>query len=128
MMKAERVQIFNTFLQHEGYNPRLDNDNDIVFKYEGKVYLIIFDEDDDLFFRIIFPNFWAIESQAEKALAEKAALSATANTKVAKVFPVNDNMWATIELFYAPAEDARAVFHRSMSALQAAVRKFISEM
>ena len=54
-----------------------------------------------MFFRLVFPNFWEIESDGERAQALGAAQEATADTKVAKVFLVKDNVWASVELFVA---------------------------
>jgi len=126
--KAERVRIFQEFLRKEGYVPEIDSDGDIVFKREGRTYLIFLSDKDDEFFRIAFPGFWKIESEEERARVERAALRATANTKVAKVFPVGENTWATIELFCESIEAAKPVFARSMNALQHAVSEFVKEM
>lgn len=128
MSKAERVRVFSDFLRGEGYAPTTDSDGDIVYKCEGRVYLVILDEGDNEFFRIVYPGFWSIESPEERIRVERAALKACADTKVAKVFPIRDNTWATIEIFCANIEQAKAVFRRSMSALQTAVATFVEEM
>ncbi|MGQ9494262.1 MAG: hypothetical protein ACUVR2_10960 [Anaerolineae bacterium] len=128
MSKAERVQTFHNFLHDEGYVPSLDEEGDIRFKCEGRTYLVILDERDEEFFQLAFPNFWPIESEEERAKVENAALTATAQTKVAKVFPVRDNVWATIELFCSSIDHAKTVFHRSLGALQSAVVTFADEM
>lgn len=128
MNKAQRIQVYLDFLKKEGYVPQLDRDGDIVFKIEGRTYLIILDENDEVFFRLVFPNFWSIESEAERLKVERASVIATANTKVAKVFPVGNNTWATIELFAPSPESVLPVLMRSMSALMTAVNKFVEEM
>ena len=95
----EYSPLANVYLEHlkdEGYRPALDDDGDIYFKKEGKTYLIILDEDDPTFFRLVFPNFWEIESDEERERVVHAASAATAATKVTKVFPVEDNVWASI--------------------------------
>jgi hypothetical protein len=128
MSKADRVRVFSDFLKEEGYSPKTDDDGGIVFKAEGKSYLIILDDKDEEFFRIVFPGFWSIESPDERLKVEQAALKATAGTKVAKVFPVQDNTWASIELFSSSLDNAKSVFSRSVAALQAAVGTFAEEM
>lgn len=128
MNKSARAKAYSDFLRSEGYIPELDKDGDIVFKSEGKTYLIIFDDSDELFFRLVFPNFWRIESPREREQVEAAALAATAGTKVAKVFPINDNVWATIELFGTSPEVIKPVFSRCLSALRSAVNTFVNEM
>ncbi len=128
MSKTGRVQRFQEFLREEGYPSTVDAEGDIVFKCEGHTYLILLEENDEQFFRIVFPNFWRIESQEERQQVERAALHATAETKVAKVYPLGDNTWATIELFCPTPEEAKAVFERCLSALRAAVALFVEKM
>lgn len=128
MSKAERTTIMQEFLQNEGYVPKLDSDGDITFKYEGGNYIIIFDDDDPEFFRLIYPAFWSIDSPEERVQVEGAALRATSQTKVAKVYLVGENTWAAIELFCPSAEAAVAVFPRSIRALRAAVNTFVADM
>lgn len=53
MSKVDRVRVFSEFLREEGYSPKTDDDGDILFKAEGKSYLIIFDDEDEQFFRIV---------------------------------------------------------------------------
>ena len=92
------------------------------------VGLIMFDNDDDNFFCLIYPGFWPIESDDERKRIEKAALSATAKTKVAKVFPVEDSVWASIETFATTPDAVTPLFQRMISALRAAVKTFVEEM
>jgi len=128
MSKQDRARMYHDFLSEEGYAPKIDKEGDVMFKYEGGVYLIIMDEKDEEFFRLVYPGFWPIESEAEREKAQLAALAATAETKVAKVFLVGDNTWATIEMFCAPPEVFKTVFRRSLRALRAAVHAFRVEM
>ncbi len=128
MDKKQRAKMYHDFLQKEGYSPTIDSDGDVIFKSEGRTYAILIDERDEDFFRIVFPNFWPIENSQERQKVEQAALQATAETKVAKVFPVRENVWASIEMFCSPPEVFKAVFARSMSALRAAVGTFAEKM
>lgn len=117
-------EIIIEYLREEGYVPKLDEDGDIVFKCEGRTYYVILDGNDEQFFRLVFPNFWSIGDEDERARVMSAAQAATAKTKVAKIFPVKDDTWASVELFLPSAEAFNAVFSRSMSALRAAVQTF----
>jgi len=128
MNKAERVRAFSDYLKKEGFVPTIDQEGDIQFKVEGRIYFVVFDEDDEEFFRILFPGFWKIESEEERLRVEAAALKATIKTKVAKVYPVQDNTWASVELFCGTPEHAQDVFIRSLGALQAAVHIFAEAM
>jgi len=88
----------------------------------------VVDEKDEQFFRLVFPNFWSIDSDKERVKVVAASSHATAATKVAKIFPVDNNTWGTIELFVASPDHFKGVFARSMGALQAAVQTFIGQM
>jgi hypothetical protein len=115
-------------LNAEGYVPTFDRDGDVVFKCEGASYIIFVDEEDDEFFRLVIPNIWSIKSEDDRAQVERAAVHATAKTKVAKVFTVGDDAWASIEMFCSPPTVFRAVFPRSLRALQAGVKNFLEAM
>lgn len=123
-----RARMYFDHLKGEGYSPEMDEDGDVRFKKEGKLYVILVSEKDDEYFNLVYPNFWSIENNEERAKVEKAAIQATSNTKVAKVYPMNDNTWATVELFCVPPEVFKPVFERSIRALQAAVATFVKIM
>ncbi|MCX8141017.1 MAG: hypothetical protein WHU94_15075 [Thermogemmata sp.] len=128
MTKQERVGMYMRYLVEEGYMPRVDQDGDIIFKFEGGTYLIIIDDSDDEYFRLVFPNFWSIDSEEERMQVYIAATHATAETKVTKVYPVRDNVWASIEMFCSPPEVFKSVFRRSLGALRAGVNNFREKM
>ena len=126
--KQERAEMYRSFLAEEGYSPQIDKDGDVTFKYEGGGYCIIVSEQDEEFFQLIYPNFWSIDSEAEREKVAKAALQATAKTKVAKVYPVRDNTWASIEMFCSPPDVFKAVFQRSLSAIRSSLANFKEAM
>ncbi|MBK8980104.1 MAG: hypothetical protein IPM29_29745 [Planctomycetes bacterium] len=128
MNKQQRAEMYSQFLREEGYAPKLDDDGDVTFKYEGGFYLILIDAEDEEFFRLVYPGFWAISDDAERARVERAALLASAQTKVVKIFPVRDDTWAAIEMFCSPPDVFKSVFRRSIGALRAGVQNFIKHM
>lgn len=128
MSKQERAEMYRSFLAEEGYAPKIDNDGDVLFKFEGGTYFIAVSEKDEVFFRIVFPNFWPIESEQERVRALLAAASATAETKVAKVFLVRDDTYASIEMFCSPPDTFKPVFRRCLNALRASVEHFREKM
>lgn len=128
MNKAERARMYEDYLQNEGYNPHVDSDGDVQFKKEGRTYFIGIDERDDVFFRVVFPNFWPIESEDERARVLVACDYSNALSKVAKVYIVRDNVWASIELFFGNPDQFKAIFERSMRALQNGVANFVQKM
>lgn len=130
MNALEKAQVYSKFLTEEGFRPNIDSDGDVIFKAEGGTYYIDIDAKDDIYFRIVFPNFWKVENNEELMRVIIAANHATMLTKVAKVYVNSDgkNTSASIEIFLSRAEDFKAVFTRSMSALKASVQNFLDKM
>jgi hypothetical protein len=128
MTKLERADLYRDYLAREGFHPSSDGDGDIVFKAEGKTYIIILDEDDEAFFRLVCPNFWSIDDERERAHVLQASAHATLRTKVAKVFPIADDTWAAVEMFTSPPASVLPVLSRSIMALQVAMQHFRSKM
>ena len=93
------TQLYFDFLQTEGYVPTVNEQNDVVFKQEGKTFVISVDEDDDQFLRVIFPNFWSVETAEELVRALAMANAINARFKVGKIVVVNNQVWAVAEMF-----------------------------
>jgi|CXWL01.1.fsa_nt_gi hypothetical protein len=115
-------------LSKRGYNPQIDENNDLIFRHEGWVYIVQVYEDDPLSFRIMLPNFWLIESEAERKSANHTAQDVTYRVKVAKVFLVKDQVWISVELFLSSEEGFITVLDRCMSTLSGAANLFGSIM
>lgn len=124
------AKLYVDYLTKEGYRPTVDSDGDVVFMHEGGTYYIDIDTGDPQYFRLVFPNFWEIESADELARVMVAANYATMRTKAAKIYVRSDgqNTVASIEMFFANPEQFRDVFHRAMSALQASLINFREKM
>jgi hypothetical protein len=117
------------FLAEEGFRPRINENGDVAFKYEGGSYVIRIDENDEMYFCLVFPNFWRIESVEELSRVKEIALAVTAEYKVLKIIPVVDfNTSATVQLFCSPPETFKEVFYRCLRAICAAVKEFSAKM
>lgn len=123
-----KTEMYLQFLKEEGYVPRTDDDGDIIFKVEGGSYLLFAAEDDQEFFRLAFPFFWEIESEEERQRALVAASRVTADMKLAKVYLVEDNVWASVEMLIDPIENFKPVFRRSLDILRHSVHEFGTAM
>jgi len=130
MNKQQKTEMYLAYLRRRGYNPELDEDGDINFKKEGGIYLIFPDDTDDEYFSIVYPNFWKVESDAERTRALTACNLAIRVSKVVKVFLRQDskNIWAAVEVFVVKPENFEEVFDRLMSALRNGVTTFADEM
>lgn len=128
MNKAERAQMYLSYLRDEGYAPQIDQDGDVLFKFEGGKYYILVDEKDEFYFGVVYPGFWPIQSEGERDRVIKAAMEATSSTKVAKVFPVGNDVWADAELICQPPETFKLVIWRAVRSIRAAVARFLEGM
>jgi hypothetical protein len=81
--KEQLQQMYSDYLADEGYRPSIDEDGDVQFKQEGRMYYIGVSEDDPEYFRVVLPNIWRIESEQERIQVLVAADAVTATTKVA---------------------------------------------
>jgi hypothetical protein len=123
-----KAHLYMDYLREEGYVPRLDDDGDVVFKYEGGTYILFADEKDPAYFRLAFPNFWEIESEEEERQVLDVINELNGRLKVVKFFIPRDDLWASVEMFIDPIENFRAVFARSISLLSQAVGMFRDKM
>lgn len=121
--------LYTNYLREEGYRPELDPASRVKFKYEGRFYYICPLEDDPEFFRLILPVGWKIDSEAEKNKALEVASSLIKQMKCVKIFQLNDEqIWISIELFFAQPNDFKPLFGRSLRALQRTYDSFVQKM
>ncbi|HWG85640.1 MAG TPA: YbjN domain-containing protein [Deinococcales bacterium] len=123
-----KQQLYLDFLAEEGFRPKLDDDGDITFKYQGRRYLLWANEDDEAFFRLAAVYIWPIESDEERARALEAANDVNRGTKVGKVYLTQDDVWCAVELLFDPPEQFRGVFERALGVLEYCVRQFHDHM
>ena len=124
--------IYVDFLARAGYRASIDDAGDVLFRCEGRSYYLMVDDDDPTYFRLLFPNFWSIDSSPEHQRALLAAADVTAEIKVAKIYVLADDTQAAAEMFLADPDDLLRdlprVFDRALQALQGAVHRFCELM
>ena len=132
------TQYFQSLLDSEGFNRgqvSWDEDastSDLIFKVEGRGYALIADADDTDFVRLMFPNFWSLDSDEEFAAALQAISIVNGRCKGAKVHATskNDNIIATIE-FLIDSENPQlksGLFLRYIRMLNNAAEEFARVM
>jgi len=122
--------MYTNFLIEEGYKPSIDSDGDVVFRVEGKTFWIDIDEKDLESFRIVFSNFWEIESLAEKLKVYEVMNYINRTTKVAKVFmsPKEDDVSMDANIFVNKPEDFKYHFARMLDLLFYEIIEFRDKM
>ncbi len=102
MTKQELVY---SVIQSMGYIPTIDNDGDIVFRYQMKDLYVMIGDDDDPYLSVVFPQFYEIED-GEDALVLAACNKITRDVKMAKVYidQTFRNVSSSCEFFYTDEE------------------------
>jgi hypothetical protein len=123
--RGELQSLYLEILTGSGYAPVLDEDGDVRFRHEGKSYFIEVCENDPLFFRVVHPNFWEIESEEERVCVVHAANAVNGDVSGAKIFELRDDTWCSVELFLPSQEAFASVFDRCLLVIQQVVYQFI---
>lgn len=128
LTQKDLQKMYTDYLKSEGFSPEIDEDGDVRFKFEGKTYFIAVDAEDTECFRVVLANIWEIESEEERDKVRLAMDHCNATAKVTKAYMVKDNVWVSIETFIAKPEDFKAIFKRSLSALNHGVGLYVKKM
>lgn len=117
------------FLAEQGFRPKVDDEGDIHFRYEGRHHFIM-ETQDEQYFHLLFPNFFPLANETEVAEAAVAASIASRATKVAKVYlnPALDNVTASVELLVGDPADVHAHILRCLGIIGTATGTFLAEM
>lgn len=124
---ASLAQSFCDYLNSEGTDAHIDPDGDVVFRDGRGIYFASFDEDGPYYFRLVFPNFFEVNSDNRDRVL-RVASEITGDIKAVKVFTVRDNVWASVEQYVTDLEQAKKIFERSKSCLEHAVLLFGMKM
>jgi hypothetical protein len=128
-LKKEQLQrLYTEYLSTEGYKPEVNSDGLVLFKREGRVYVILVSETDSGFFHLVLPNICKIEHEKKRAQVLAAADFSNANSKVCKVYTVQDQVWVSIEIFVKSPEDFKGGFERAMGAMDIGLNNFVLAM
>ncbi len=102
MTKQELVY---SVIQSLGYNPSIDNDGDIVFRYQMKCMYVMIGDNEDRYLSVIFPQFYEIED-GEDALVLATCNKVTRDVKMVKVYidQTFKNVSSSCEFFYTDEE------------------------
>jgi hypothetical protein len=123
---AEDLQaMYTEHLGELGLDAVVDEDGDVVFRFEGKTFMLRVDELDPWCFRVVLANIWSVETEQDRQRAYRAMERTNALSKVAKAYLVEDQVWLSAESLLPTPEDHRAVLGRSMEALVQALGIFV---
>ena len=73
------------FLRSEGYLPKITEREDVIFKVQGKTFIVSIDKDDEQFLRLLLPAFHEIGGNLEMNKALRVANIVNQTVKVGKI-------------------------------------------
>ena len=121
--------LYINYLREEGYRAELDSTNRIKFKYEGRPYYLCVTEDDPEFFKVFLPVGCKTDTETEKNKALEAASFVMRRMKSVKICPITDDqVWISIELFFAQPGDFKPLFGRTLRVLQTSYDSFCKRL
>jgi len=127
MTEHDRAEMYRELLVNEGYAAKIDEDGDVIVRCEGMIFEILITDDDE-FFCLACRDFWSIEDDAERTRVVLAASEVNARIKVAKVYPVRDDTWASLQMYCSPPSAVLPVLLRAMGTLRAIISAFRDAM
>lgn len=116
------------FLEREGFRPCPDHAAAVTFAYESARFTLIVDEEDEPYFRLVLPNFYAIDTPQEMAAALYAANEVNNLVKVARIAIVRDRVWSVAEMFVGADARLDDFFVRTLDTVRLAARQFLERM
>lgn len=122
------TNIIQAALERDGFRPEVDPDGDISFKHEGLTFVVLLTEDDPEYYQVLLPNFWPLESEAERQVALHACDEINRAVKLVKLYTVEGNLFAGVESAYDTSEAFLAHLPQAVAYLQDAARMFRDAM
>ena len=105
-------------LEKMGYKPEIDNDGDIMVRYQMKSICVYVGDEEDSYVAVLLPQFYEMED-GEEPLVLAVCNKMTRELKLAKVFvdQTFDNVSASCEFFYANEESLEHSLDKSLKIL-----------
>lgn len=125
---SSKRQIYMDFLAKKKFHHRLDSDGDVIFQFCGMSYVLMAEESDPRFVRILLPAFWKIESDIERSRALEAINEINLKYKVAKMGIVSNRVVSMAELWMELPKDLPKDFERILKCLSVSVKQFYKKM
>ena len=123
------------YLKSQGLMPKIDEDNDIIFKYQMLTFIYFNNDDDEQFFRLALPGIFDVTDDSF-AKAIMACNNINWNYKVVKavLYDYEDgkdkgaSVWMCYEQVLDATPDVNTLMHCALQSLVSACEAFIKEM
>lgn len=115
MTKSEMI---TTALEELGYKPQVDNDGDLMIRYQMKSIFAIVGDEDEKYITLMLPQF-AEMKEGEETLTFVVCNKMTRELKLAKVYidQTFRNVSAACEFYYTDEESLKENIEKSLNIL-----------
>lgn len=117
-MTMNKKELILQTLEKMGYNPEIDNDGDIIFRFQMKSVFVLMEGEDEKYVSVMLPQFHEI-ADGEETLVLAVCNKMTRELKLVKVYVDRTfkNVTATCEFFYANEEALEDCLAQSLELL-----------
>lgn len=124
-----KQELIISILEKMGYHPEVDNDGDIVFRYQMKYLYVMNTRDDDSFVTLLFPQFREVETGKE-LLVLGVCNKLTRDLKLVKVYidRTFKNVTASCDFYYINEDSLEDNFKRSLHLISSIRTMFNREL
>ena len=124
-----KKELILQILEKMGYKPEIDNDGDIMFRYQMKSIFVMTGDEDEKYVSVMLPQFHEIVD-GEETLVLAVCNKMTRELKLAKVYvdQTFKSVTATREFYYANEESLEQNLRNSLQMLGVVRTVFRSDM
>lgn len=116
-------ELTQEFLRKEGFCPE-ETEFGLAFKCEGKNFLLIYDDDDETYFRLMMPCIFEMNDENEDAVY-RAMNEVNSCVKVIKAYIMCENeVWIGFEVLVDTTPVVGDFIPRAINMLNGGARKF----
>ena len=120
-------ELTQEYLRKEGFCPE-ETDFGLYFKCEGKNFLLIYDDDDEQYFRLMMPCIFEMTDENEDAVY-RAMNEVNSSVKVIKAYIMRENeVWLGFEVLVDTTPVVGDFIPRAISMLNGGARKFFQTL
>lgn len=124
-MKATELVL--NFLKEQGFCPQIDENNNIVFKYQMRTFVFFNDDEDASFFQLAMPAIYDV-TEENRGLVLETINKINIGYKVVKVGIVGESVWGSFEVLLDTTPNIEDIMPRALQMLMGAQQKFYSEI
>ena len=115
------------YLKSQGLVPKIDEDNDIIFKYQMLTFIYFNNDDDEQFFRLALPGIFDVTEENRTTVLE-AMNEVNKRMKVVKAYIPREDVWIAAEIMMDSTPELDDIVPRLLNILLGARREFYDQI